>query len=338
MSHMLKSTLTRARGAGMLLFASLFTMAAASAGEYLPLYPGNSWTYQSTSTGEVQRISVGMQPLYLQSGQIYYKLDGYALQPLWVRYGSDGVLYWLNEEYLREEILTDFRPFNGGYYDTPISDPTCEQGGQAQERAVEVRLGGVPYPEGREIRYITYNCADTGIASEVFVESIGLAQRVIHTIAGPRTFRLVNAKVGPLSFYEEPHTAFRVSIPETLVTVGRSTGPLQTNVTLSLETDRASAVTVTYPTSQRYDVRIRNQQGETVYLWSSAAVFLPVETQEKVASLRYTVPVTADLAPGSYTIDAWLTTADPERQFAGSVPLDVITEVPVPAGRQGVIR
>ena len=70
-------------------------------------------------------------------------------------------------------------------------------------------------------------------------------------------------------------------------------------------------VTLEFTSSQRYDYAVKNDKGETLYLYSSAAAFLQVlgtETMVQGEELSYTF----EIPPGGYegegsTIEVWLT-------------------------------
>ncbi|MEX2301436.1 MAG: BsuPI-related putative proteinase inhibitor [Bryobacterales bacterium] len=301
----------------------LLAASAVQAGNYFPISAGNRWTYRSAS-GESFEIVISAAPI--QNGEhFYHKITGYATQPLYVRAEGDR-LYWLNEEQDREEILADFKPFSGGYYTTPISAP-CGQDAQAQERPVEYEGGGGMVFEAREIRYRIYDCADTGVESELYIENIGLARRVVQTIAGPREFNLTSANVGPLTLNKMPGVQFRVSMPSFLVTRERPGEAAATDVTLDLLVDRMDPLKLKYTTSQRYDIAIKNERGETVYFWSATALFAQVASEESVVTKQYVVPLALTLPDGNYQLEAWLTTASAERQFSATTPLTILTEI-----------
>jgi hypothetical protein len=301
--------------------AVLLAASAANAADFFPLSPGNRWTYRADS-GETFDITVGLNPIVTVGGFVYHKVSGYASQPLYVRRGDDGVVYWLNQDEGREEILTNFQPFSGGFYTTPISAP-CEQDAQAQERPVVFEGAGGVFPDAREIRYRIYGCADTGIESELYLDNIGLARRVVTTIAGPREFKLTSAKVGPLTLNGLPGVEFRVSLSDAVIHRERRDHPVSFEVTLQLLVDRLEQVTLRFPTSQRYDIAIKNDKGETVYLWSASALFLPVISEEHVISKEYTVPLEITLPDGRYQVEAWLTTEGRDRQFSAAAPLSI---------------
>jgi hypothetical protein len=101
--------------------------------------------------------------------------------------------------------------------------------------------------------------------------------------------------------------------------------PVTTEVTLRLLVDRLEPLHLRYTSSQRYDIAVKNERGETVYLWSATAVFLQVVSEEDVLEREYRVPLTLDLPDGRYQVEAWLTTDARDRQFSAVAPLSVLT-------------
>jgi hypothetical protein len=196
---------------------------------------------------------------------------------------------------------------------------------------VAFEWGGATY-SARQIVYRVYNCADTGITEELFLENIGLAQRTVQTFTGPRTFTLVSANVGALSVNQEPGVEFRVSLSPSVV-VRRDAGePVEFTVTMKLRADRVEPLLLRFPTSQRYDIAVKNEKGETVFLWSSTALFLQVLSKELVTAREYTQPLSLNLPDGRYQVEAWLTNDSDSRQYASTAPL-VVT-----SGMEGGVR
>jgi hypothetical protein len=311
----------------------LLAASAAQASNYFPITGGNRWTYRS-DWGESFEIVVSGAPIQ-NGGHFYNKITGYATQPLYVRSDGDRV-YWLNEEQNREEILTDFASFSGDYYTTPISAP-CGQEAQAQERPVEYEGAGGVFPEARELQYRISNCADTGIESELYLENVGLLRRTVQTIAGPREFHLTSANVGPLAFHALPGVQFRVSLPSPVVLREHPGVAASMDVTLDLMVDRLEAVRLKYLTSQRYDIAVKDERGEVVFLWSSTALFAQVVSEELVTSKQYVVPLSLTLPDGQYQLEAWLTTDSPDRKYAATASLTIVSEIQ-PARRTQVFR
>jgi len=264
------------------------------------------------------QIEVGTTPLVTPAGT-YYRVTGYAPDPLWVRRASDGVYYWLNERTNREETLADFR---GGRFPTPVSG-SCEQSGEAQKLEVAYEAGGNVF-SATEVRYRVYNCADTGVDSELWVENVGMVQRVNTTIIGPRAFRLVSAKVGGLTFSETPGVSFLLSLPASQFNRRSANETIDTEVALRLEVDRLQPVRLRFPTSQRYDISVKDDAGKVVYLWSSLAIFLPAIGEEEFVSKEYRVPVSLAIPDGRYLLEAWLTT-ETTRMYSAASTLTVVT-------------
>lgn len=311
---------------GLLLAAS-----AAQASNYFPISAGNHWTYEGESGDSFEIVVLGAP---IQHGShFYYKMTGYATEPLFVRSEGDRV-YWLNEEQDREEILIDFEPFTGGYYNTPISAP-CDQDAQTQDRPVEYSGPGGVFPDAREIRYRILDCADTGVENELYLENIGLARRTVQTIAGPREFHLASANVGAVTFAARPGVEFRLSIPS-VVSRAEPSEAVVTEAVLEFAIDRLEPIRLKYPTSQRYDIAVKDENGEVVYLWSSTALFAQVYSEEVVFGKRYVVPLSLPVPDGHYQIEAWLTTDSADRKFAATAPLTVTSEVGPARGIQAI--
>jgi hypothetical protein len=295
----------------------LFLTSAAEAADFFPLYPGNSWTYR-TDSGETFQITVGFSPIVLSDGRIYHRVNGYATRGLFVRRAEDRLLYW-HDGAQQDAILTDFRPLSGAFYTSPISEP-CEQDAQAKQESVPFEWAGMLY-SARQISYRIYGCADTGVLEELYLENIGLVRRTVQTIAGPRTFTLVAANVGALTVDQKPGVEFRVALSPSVVLRRDAGQPVATTVTMRIRADRAEPVFLRFRSSQRYDIAIKNMAGDVVFLWSSAVAFLPAISEEYVLSKEYVQPLSVNLPDGRYLVEAWLTTASPERQFASATTL-----------------
>ncbi len=313
-----------------LVIGLLLAVPMVQASNYLPISTGNHWTYQGPS-GDSFEIIVSGAPIQ-SGGHFYYKMTGFATEPLYVRAEGDTV-FWLNQEGGAEEILLNFEAFIGGFYNTPISAP-CEQDAQAQERPVEYEGPGGVFPNALEIRYRVLSCADTGVENEIYVENIGLVRRTVQTIAGPREFHLTSAKVGPVTFGATPGVEFRVSMPSSVISRAEPSEAAVTELTLELVVDRLEAVQVKYPTSQRYDIAVKNENGDAVYLWSSTALFAQVYSEELVTSKRYVVPLSLPVPDGHYQLEVWLTTDSADRRFAATASLTVMSEIAPARGVQ----
>jgi hypothetical protein len=304
-------------------FLAILTVGMAAAAQgYLPLQAGNEWTYRDATTGAAHQIRVGVPVMH--QGNAYHKVTGYAASPVFLR--AEGAnLYGFDEEADREFLFASFEPVEGGWLDTAIGG--CPQGYQPQARTVPYGAPHAWFPEALDVRYRSYSCADTGVERELYVANVGLVRRSVSTIAGPATYDLVHARVGALTYLGEPAASFHVVLDRTVVDLGAGADQ-RLRVTLRLSLYHAVAQTLEFASAQRYDIQLRNAQGEIVYRWSDDAVYAQ-SVEERVvageASFVQEIPLHLrggePLPPGMYTVEAWLNT--PAREFAGAAGIEV---------------
>jgi hypothetical protein len=310
-----------------LLLIATAALAGASAPDFLPLEAGNQWTYRSAN-GETLRITVGT-PL-MNNGNVYYKVTGYAVAPMYLRRADNGDIYSLDQDTGVERILTRYESDGVGlWYDTSISG--CEQGAQVQSGRRETAVPVGRFNGALEIRYRSYGCADVGFLGELYLENVGLLQRTVTTIAGPRTFDLEYARVGAVRLHAQPGTTVRVGVARSYVTRKAAEEIVELPLSLRLSVDRSLGAVLRYTTSQQFDVLVRNQEGEVVYRWSDDVAFaqgVPVPEQvagevEHRLNLQLRTREGAALPDGIYTIEAWFTTS--QKQFSSATTIQLVT-------------
>ncbi|MCD8510353.1 MAG: BsuPI-related putative proteinase inhibitor [Bacillus sp. (in: Bacteria)] len=107
---------------------------------------------------------------------------------------------------------------------------------------------------------------------------------------------------------------------------GEATGELEPSISLAgdlvfqykVRNDSEESVTMEFSSSQRYDFAVETDAGETVFLFSSVAMFLQVEGEEVLQPGDELVfdldlkeyQVDAELEPGDYVLRAWMTPKD----------------------------
>ena len=252
----------------LILYAT--AAAKASAPDFLPLEQGNQWIYRSTSTAETFTISVGTPVMH--NGNVYHKVTGYAATPLYVRRADNGNLYWYNENTGADILLTSYEPVARSWYDTYMDG--CEQGAQVQRDREQVRVPVGSFNGALVLSYRSYGgCGDRGILAEHYLDNLGLVRRTITTIAGPRTFDLVYARVGALRLSGEPGTSFRISAARSLLGRKSQFDVVTVPVSLRLSVDRSDPVRLRYAASQKFDVQVRNENGDIVYKWSDDVAY-----------------------------------------------------------------
>jgi hypothetical protein len=289
-------------------------------GDFFPLRDGNSWTYREPVTGQTFSVRVG--PPVAAADHTYYKLTGYLDSELLVRieevYGA--LVYW-DEARNREIPLTSFEQFEGGYWLAPFR-PCADQEGQTQlKRGIHDGPAG-PVSDVLEVRYRVFGCADIGLAQEQYAEHIGMLRRVQTTIAGPRTFDLISARVGNLTIAAPPSGSFSVSVGPTL-----AAGPV--SATFRLQVNSPSPLTLSFSSGQEYDFALDDSAGNTLWTWSASRMFVQSLHQRTVAgewteTVEIPWPATAGGSPqpGDYTVRASVTTAG-STAFAAAVPVTI---------------
>ena len=295
--------------AAALLVLILTGAPGASAADFLPLAPGNMWIYRDAATGHSFTVRVG-SPVFLNQ-RIYHSLRGYATQQLLVRVNEYGnIVYW-DDDRGADILLTSFEVVPRAWWEAPSRE--CDQQGQTQE-ARAVHDGPAGKWNVLQISYRTFSCADAGNQAEQFAENIGMVRRVTNTIAGPRTFDLVFARLGTVTISPGNAGSFSViASPEAW--------PGFWLVTLRMDLPADTSLTVHFPSAQEYDLKLRDSRGNILWTWSMDKLFAQIAHERQIrggfsASVVVPHPPAIPEGPHFYTIEAWLTNAEDEPRFA----------------------
>ncbi len=304
--------------------ASLITAAAAA--DFFPLKTGNTWTYQNHSTGQTFTVSVGTP--VVSHDQVYYSLSGFTPSRILVRINDNKDLVQIDEETGREQIVTSFTPFEGGWWNAPARG--CDTMGQTKVRRGEHNGPAGVFHEILEIAFRVFSCADTGDEAEQYAENIGMVRRVTSSIAGPQQFDLVYARVGSLRIQASRSGLFSVSV---------DVGANELTAILRLETNATQPINLQFSTSQEYDLILRDGEGKALWKWSDGQFFTTGGHTRSISpgwSATVRIPRPSAAGPGqiNYTLEAWLTTAGSNPAFAVSVPVSWPVEAAVHASRR----
>ena len=290
--------------------------------DFFPLQEGNTWTYREQATGRTFDVRVG-KPAAM-AGHQYYDLVGYTDTDLLVRieemYGA--LVYWDGVRN-QEILLTSFEQFEGGHWVAPFR-PCPQQDGQGL-----LKLGTHDGPAGPvagvlEIQYRTIGCADVGLVQEQYADHLGMLRRVVTTIAGPRTFDLIAARIGNITIDAAPSASFSVSL-------GSTTGAGPVPATFRLRVNSKLALMLSFRSGQEYDFALKNRTGATLWKWSANQAFLQavhkrIVADEWSATVEIPWPTTSEgvLQPGDYTVEAVITNAN-SLPFAAKLPVTIDT-------------
>lgn len=316
-----------ALSAGLLMLSLAGT---AQAADFLPLEPGNNWTYKDTKTGATFKVEVARTQIYVNN-HTYSVLKGFTPEPKWVRTNEYGNIVYYEPDTEQDLMFLSFETGGAGWFEA--HGRTCPQQGQAQAKRVAHDGPAGKWPS-LEILYRTFGCADAGEDLEQFAENIGMVRRVANTIAGPRTYDLIDAKVGNQQIRIGTHGSFSVT----------SNGdPVDGvwKVTLRVSIDDPNGVKVVFPSSQEYDLRLSDDDGNILYTWSADKLFLQA-LHEKLFTGVWEKTVDVPVPPGvgeftrTFVLSAWLTTAPNGPQFAAATR--VVVPGIGPAGTTDVSR
>ncbi len=301
----------------ILITALLFVLAStiAASEPFFPMHPGDFWEYE-TADGQHGFTIHGFTPLSA-NGRIYFFVNGFAPQQLMIREEIGEGLRAYDGETSTESPYLPFRLDTGSQFNAP--DRGC---GIVTGRVEQTRVAGsLPvgdFPSMLQLTYDTPACGQPVVQSEFFVANIGMARRVMKVGDEVRQYDLVSARVGG-----------RILVPKTNTQITALTWsePRQGDTALRFHLRTISGVAATttmrFGSTQRYDLVIRDQNGNKVWQYSDGKAFVPVLGQAQAAKYEIVVPLNqlpgGSIAPGAYTVDAWLTTMGDTPRFAASV-------------------
>ncbi len=300
-----------------LLAASAFAAPSQSL-DYFPLQVGNQWIYQSTGAGASNQIIEATGTRTLDSGQTYYLVSGFAGDSLPIRRTADNKLVRLNDTG-NEDVLVDFGADTGREFPSAID--ACTNAGTIQSISAPYK-GPIGQFDETLVTAYRGNCADAGIQREQYLAFVGLLQRVQTSIAGPRVYDLVYARVGGALQVSAPLVSFALSLDNKTYKPGD-----KMTARLTLRNTQPQPLVLEFSSGQEYDVVIQDSAGKEVYRWSAGKMFAQLMHNVSVAGEKnWVVDITlaAPLPAGKYAVQAWLTTTGtPSKKYSASSGFDV---------------
>lgn len=284
------------------------------AADWFPLAEGNTWTYRDGRTGQTFSISVGAAEV--MGDKVYHRVRGYVEQERLLRIDERGDLVALRPG--GEVLVTPFAPREAM---EPVAFRMCAQTAQTAARPGIHDGPAGPFMEVAETLYASEQCADAGTLSEQYAANIGMVRREEQTIAGPVRFDLVAARIGKLTVEARDYAQFTMmSAPVP--------GTDEVNVTLRLELGDGQPLRLVSPTSQEFELELRDRAGRVLRRWSDGQAFLPVVREWLVNGMwSVTVPLAVPAAQPSedteYLLVAWINTTPESPRIAATLPLRV---------------
>lgn len=306
-----------ARLARLVVSALLFAGAGrAQAPDYFPLQVGNQWIYRAVESGG-EPLVVEISEAGYFDGRGYVLVRGLAAGDAWLRLSEERTLYRYNPETRREEVWLAFAAPTGEPFATAIHP--CNPTAVIASRATRWEGPIGEFDTALEVRYPPGPCADAGLQHDYYLPYVGLIERWVTTIAGPRRYQLVYARLGGVTFVTAPELSVSLALDRHLYLPGAQ--PAEMLARLTVRNSRLEPLTLNFGSSQRFDLSIKDEQGREVYRWSEGKAFLLVFGSEQLGTgeRNYVISVPlvsrsgAALPPGRYAVEAWVTNIAPPR-------------------------
>lgn len=322
---------------------------------WMPLEEGNVWTYRVSGAGASGSHTVRVDRTATFGGQTYYSvineggvtgaisttppsqennLTAPSTTPLWLRNSEDGRIMMWDERTSSERLYLDTAAEPGSTSQSAV-DP-CNPTSTVVSRAAKYSgpIGDFDY--ALHIRYGFGGCADAGIESDFFLPWVGLVSRTHQTIAGPRRYDLVYARLG-VTVISAPELSFSLSLDRSVYTANLMPPIVPENAIpriharITLRNTTPDPVNLEFASGQLYEMVLWNDQGKVVWRYSDGRAFTQAFHSITVAKGERTWNETIRLAPsnaaglaplpaGRYVLECWLTTTE-GRTFTASAPL-----------------
>ena len=305
---------------------------------FFPLEVGNEWVYSDGAASFTVQV---LRATSEANGMKYFEVAGYfpddPARVRKLRQGPFGQIFEYNPE--GEDFLWyRFENFRGAWRLESGENIPCVVGSRvsAGETGAKVDVPAGIFERTLRLDFVP-PCMDAGIASEYFADGVGLVQRVMHTIAGPRAVKLAAARVGrsmlPAASYGIEVSTDRPVYFNNLMPPIFNPWPTA-RVRLIVRNETEWPVEFAFTTSQRFDFIVRDASGKEVLRWSDGKAFLQVLGRETLleGSRSYAADILLrgrdgkPLPAGSYTLVGYLTAQGSESgafSMAGSLTFDI---------------
>jgi len=282
---------------------------------YFPLDVGNQWVYQVSGLAGGSSVVAGITGVVEGNGRYWAIYEGFE-GARWLRVDEAGSLYAYDPQARLEVAVAPFGNDQATF--EPQPNP-CRQTGRIVSRAAAYKGPIGEFTNALEVRYSPGACNDAGLISEVYLPWVGLVQRTVSTIAGPRVYDLTYARLGDVTVITGPEVSFGMALNPSPLAPGDTL-----RVRLSLRVARSTPLRLTFPSGQLFDLAIRNSKGEQVYLWSAGKAFtMAIVNMEVQGEKNFLIEAPlAGIPPGRYTVETWLTTVGP-REWAAVMPIEI---------------
>lgn len=290
-------------------FASLPAASVAASPDYFPLAVGSVWAYEGADAAKGVTLAISVDSSKKINGHTYYEVTRQVetrgetalpstlplLGSYWLRQDESGRVWAYDAGSEEESLWCDF----GG------AQPVRITGAMGERDALLIEYPASPSP---------------GLEKEWFVPGIGLVEQRIATANGPAAFRLAAWHIAEPAAGTPPGVSFTIALDRPVYSAGLmppAPDPAPTLVArLTARNNSERPIDLTYPTSQRFELVIRDANGVEVFRWSKDKSFTPaLETEPFTGEKSYVVaaPLIAEsgspLPNGRYTAEGSLATS-----------------------------
>jgi len=289
--------------------------------EYFPLHVGNQWVYRGEGRVAPATVIIDIPRSEVIGHHVYFLVRNLGESNAWLRMADDGTLYSLDRASGRESVWAVFATPERDEYRTSINP--CNKTARVESRSTTIKVPAADFINVLEVSYPVAHCADAGLTRDWFVPYVGLVQRESTTIAGPRFLKLAYSRVGGVTVLSEPEVGFALTLD--------SPAPSGDFLTarLTVRSTQEKPLALEFLSGQRYDLAVRNQDGDEIYRWSQGLAFTQALGQEEITGERnwvVEVPLTIDgkrLPAGRYRVDAWLTATPKSGVFRATLGFEI---------------
>lgn len=292
---------------------SFFTFQHSFASEYIPWQKNDFLLYKSDANRQ-QTLSID------QTSSVWRHVTNFsAFGPTWIYSGSlseEVKLY--SPDTISFQTFIDFNLTVGS--SRSINILPCNTGTVTiAEKNTQLSVPAGVFSDVIQIN-LESNCSDAGVTSIWFAKHIGIIQWTELNIAGIERFQLQQATISGEVFPANQGLIVKAVFPDSKIWINQMP-PLPNDtptVLLSMQIENYMDHEVKYEfnTSQRYDIIIRNEIGETVSQWSRDMNFLTVVGDIIIPPKgKYNIANTIDLTnelnevlpPGNYQFEILMT-------------------------------
>jgi hypothetical protein len=249
-------------------------------------------------------------------GRSYYRVQFFE-QTVLARQAEDGSLVRYDPESKQEKLWLPFASAEGQRTNSEFDQ--CSKSATIRSKSASVKTAIGEFNNALQLTYEPA-CADAGVGTQYFLPYVGLVQQESTTIAGPLKYELLYSRTG-FTNIETQQVSFAMALDGHTYRAGQDAEML---VRLTLRSSHPDPMSLVFPSSQNYDLKIYNERGDIVYTWSADKLFLQVLRTERFGpgekTFAFSVPI-GQLAPGRYAAEAYLSTQP--RMFSAVVNFEV---------------